>query len=46
MGRCTRSPASMLRLLDKVSAHVPLVKIAGHFRNVYGMATLRVSADR
>lgn len=39
------TPASVLRMLDIVSAKVPPDKLAGHFHDTYGMAVANVHAS-
>lgn len=39
------TPASVLRMLDAVSAKIPLDKLAGHYHDTYGMALANVYAS-
>lgn len=39
------TPASVLRMLEAVSARVPLDKLAGHYHDTYGMAVANVYAS-
>ncbi len=36
------TPASVLRMLEAVTAHVPVDKLAGHYHDTYGMAVTNI----
>jgi hydroxymethylglutaryl-CoA lyase len=39
------TPASILRMLDAVAAHVPVDRLAGHYHDTYGMAVANIHAS-